>query len=193
MMKEFTQKTNLQMGFGLFELVIVLALIAGLGAMMVPNLFRNQAMAEKKQFMVDFKKILQVAVKSAVYESKVVQVYCNFENHEAVLKEFDPESNEDSKHKKFKLFSDTVKGARIVWPENVEVKNFVVNQKDEVLSSAKLQDVWFYVMPDGTAQPVTVNCVYQNDLQERDTPFSFVISPFYAKVKFYEEFQKTPS
>lgn len=189
-MKEFTQKINLQKGFGLFELVIVLALIAGLGAMVVPNLFRNQAAVERKQFVADVKKLLQQAVKFAVYQNKVVQVYCNFEDHEMVLREFDQQSNEENKHKKFKVMKKNGKPVTIFWPEDIVVKNFVINEKDEVLSSAKLQDVWFYIMPDGTSQPVVVNCIDQNDLQQEDLKFSFVINPFYARVQFYEKFQK---
>lgn len=192
-MSEFTQMTKLQKGFGLFEMIIVLSLLAGLGAMVVPNLFRSQTTAARKEFLSSFRDLLQHAVLHAVYENKTVQVYINVESEKIQLRQFDEQVVEENKHKKFsEIKADNFK-PYISLPSSLSIKNFVINETDEVRSQARLQEVWFYIMPDGTSQPVIVNMIDRDDREEKDIPFSFVINPFYARMSSYEGFQELKS
>ena len=176
-------------GFFILELVIVLALIGVLGSMVIPNLFRSKQGVVRKEFLSSFESLLKGAVQQAVLTGKVYQVYINNDDKIVQTRVFDSKSSEQNKHKQFTKVNDDQYLQELPLPSQLIVKNFFIGKSDEVIAGSKLQDVWFYIMPDGSCQPILVNMIDQHDYTENDFKFSFVISPFYARMSVYESFQ----
>lgn len=178
-------------GFSFLEMILVLAVIGLLGAFAVPNLFKNERTVERKKFLASFELLLKDAVIRSLVEHKVHQIYVDIEHACIQMREYHVGSVETNQHKQFKKVVDHDYVTEIPFPKDFVIRNFFINGIDEVVPGNKMLDVLFYIMPDGTSQPVTINCIDQDtDGIMPDISFSFIISPFYAKMLFYETFQK---
>ena len=179
-----------QQGFSFLEMVVVLALIGLLGAFAVPNLFRTQKGAVRKEFLASFQLLLKDCLLRSVVENKMHQVFIDIEHELIQVREFDPTSIETNQHKKFKKVVDGQYLTEITFPKRFVIQNFFINGVDEVATGNLMLDVAFYMMPDGTSQAVIANFVDQdNDSTVPDATLSCVINPFYARVVVHETFQ----
>src|SRR3989338_7413699 len=77
---------------------------------------------------------------------------------------------------------------------DLEFINFFIDTKDEMnlsVGQAKKEKVWFYILPDGTAQPVILNIIDMSEqLSEEERKFSLVLNPFTIQFKEYEKFMQ---
>lgn len=180
-----------QQGFSFLELMIVFALLALLGAFAVPNLFRIQQGAQRKEFLSDFEGILKDGVLRSIVEQKMHQIYIDIAHEVIQLREYDPQSSETNRHKKFKKVRDTEYVTEIKFLNRFVFKNFFINQVDEMVVGSAMQDVMFYIMPDGSSQAIIANVIDQDE-ENSSSPVSFsvVINPFYARMSVYDTFQK---
>ncbi|MGZ6250584.1 MAG: prepilin-type N-terminal cleavage/methylation domain-containing protein [Candidatus Chromulinivorax sp.] len=180
-----------QQGFSLIELAIVLALLGLLGAFMVPNLFKTQLGAERKEFLASFQALIKDAVLRSIVENKVHQIYLDIAHETIQLRMYDEKSIEHNKHKQFKLVQDQYYKTQIPFLKHFSIKNFFINGVEEIRPGTKMEDVFFYIMPDGTSQAITINIMdeYEDGISA-DVPMSIVISPFYARMQTYETFQQ---
>jgi len=176
-------------GFSLLELVIVFALIGMLGAFVVPNIFRTRQGTERKQFISSFEAMLKNAVLESIVQNKVHQIYFDIEKELIQLRIHDSKSTETKTKDQFVKVTDVDFSTNISFLKKFNIKNFFINGNDEVSAAAKLQDVLFYIMPDGTSQAVIMNLVDESDDAAQDVNFSLVINPFYARMSVYETFQ----
>ena len=176
-------------GFSLIELMIVFVLIAMLGAFVVPNIFKTKPGVEQKQFLSSLETMLKHTVVRAILEQQIHQIYFDIKHEIIQVRIRDEKSIETSQHKQFTEVKDAEFQTHIPFLKDFKIKNFLINGTDEVLPGAALEDVLFYIMPDGTSQPVIVNIVHESDDAVQDVKFSFVINPFYARMSVYETFQ----
>ena len=74
-----------------------------------------------------------------------------------------------------------------------QIKQFNIEGFDEMSRygvGRKTTEMWFYIMPDGLTQEVTINALDTKDLKNnKPRPFSLVLSPFSAIFKYYDTFQ----
>ena len=176
-------------GFSLLELVIVFALIGMLGAFVVPNIFRTRQGTERKEFVSSLETMLKNAVLESVVQNKVHQIYFDIEKELIELRVHDSKSTETKMKDQFVQIKDADFPTNISFLKKINIKNFFINGSDEVSAAAKLQDVLFYIMPDGTSQAVIINFVDEGDDTAQDVNFSLVINPFYARMSVHETFQ----
>jgi len=178
-----------QSGFSILELMVVFALISMLGAFVVPNFFRQQQGVERKEFLNKFEMLVKDAVLLSVIKNKVHQIYYNVTNEVVQIRVHDATSIEANEHKKFAKVDDQDYLTEIKFLKNFKIINFFIDGLDGVASGSTLIDVMFYIMPDGTSQPVVANIIDQSDDVAQDVKFSFVINPFYARIFVYDRFQ----
>jgi hypothetical protein len=156
----------------------------------VPNLFRRTQGIERKEFLSSFETLLKDAVLRSILENKMHQVYIDIAHELIQIRISDEKSIETNQHKKFTRVQDKDYTTEIIFLKQFKIKNFFINGIDEVTSGATMQDVMFYVMPDGTSQGIIANIIDQDDDGVTpDVPFSFIINPFYARMLVYETFQ----
>ena len=96
----------------------------------------------------------------------------------------------ENKHKKFKpMYTNNISG-NVQIPQHLSIKNFFIQNEDELENKTSMKEVWFYIMPDGTSQSIIMNYEY-NDPESQDIEqFSLSINPFYSQVHQHETFQK---
>lgn len=185
------QIKTVQPGFSFIELMVVLALLGLLGAFVVPNIFKSNRGAEQKKLLISFKTMVQDATLRAITTNQIHQIFFDITNECIQLRIYDPQSLESNQHKKFRLVKDSQFLTQIPFFKQFVIKNFFINGVDEVKVGNTMYDVSFYIMPDGTSQPIVINCIDENEIGSTQNPtFSIVVNPFYARVLTHETFQE---
>lgn len=71
----------------------------------------------------------------------------------------------------------------------IKIKDVLINGKNAILSSDGISDkVWFFVVPDGNAQNVTINFRDEEE-SNKDGEHSYyhlILNPFSVQFKLYE-------
>lgn len=185
------QTRTAQPGFSFLELMIIFALLALLGAFVVPNLFRTKQGTQRKEFLISFETLLKDATLRSIVENKMHQIYIDIAHELIQTRIYDPTSIEINKHKQFAALEKNQEYVvEIKFLKQFKINNFFINGIDEVTPGAAMQDVMFYIMPDGTSQAIVANLTDQDEEGIMpDVNFSFVINPFYARMSVYETFQ----
>jgi len=179
-----------QSGFNFIELMVVLALIGVLGAFVVPNLFKPRQDKAYKEFIQSFESLVSNALLRSLVERTMHQIYIDIVHHKITIRIFDEKSVEQNKHKQFKDLYDQDYLTEIPFLDRFSIHNFFINGVDEVTPGTAMQDVVFYIMPDGTCQSIVANFIDQDqDTIEIQNRFSCRINPFYARMSVYEKFQ----
>ncbi len=173
-------------GFTVIELLIVLLLISMFGSFIIPT-FLSKKNVVKQQFIADFATLIQDTLYQAITTKKIHQVFFDFDARTIVVKEHDPNIQDSSTHKQFAP-SATIN--KITTPQRLEFRNFYIDHKDEIEQGKIIHDAWFYIMPDGTSQPVILNIEDQNPDSLQNEEFAITINPFYSQVQEHETFQK---
>ncbi len=184
-------RKSLQSGFSLLELIIVFALIAMLGAFVVPNLFRTKQGAARKEFLTELEALVKDAVLRSITENIMHQIFIDIGHEKIQTRIFEKNSIETNKHKKFIPLIDAQYLTEIKFPKRFIIKDFFINGVQELVPGNMILDVVFYVMPDGTSQAIIANLIEEDiDGVAPDVQFSFEINPFYARMSTHETFQK---
>ena len=179
---------NKEEAFTFLELIFVLAIVAILAAIVIPN-FR-QPVYERKQFIDHLNALLQVSWQDAIVTNKLHKISFDFDKN---LISVDVQTDKKAANDDFiyKPMSSKYLNATYKWPsDRFEFKNFYINKRDEMVATLKNRQsgkIWFFMVPDGLAQPVIINIV---DTKDRDRKFSLVLNPFTAKFSEYDVFKK---
>jgi prepilin-type N-terminal cleavage/methylation domain-containing protein len=180
-------------GFTLIELLITIAIIAVLSAIVLPNMTRSQVGYERKSFIAALNSLLKYAQSHAIITYTNQQIVLDLKNRIMELREQtdkkDPKGEIIYRKAPSGYINTTVK-----IPENIDVKNFIIEGFDEMGRSSikKTGDFWFFVVPEGMAQEVTMNFVDTQDrlYNDKPRPIGLVLNPFTAQFKEYDTFQK---
>ncbi|CAN5167657.1 hypothetical protein BH09DEP1_BH09DEP1_1990 [soil metagenome] len=180
-------------GFSLLELLVVLAIMGILMAVVVPN-FRNLLPGrERKLFIEKLNGLVRSAWQRALIERKLQKVAFDFntrsiwlESATGAIKDGDPE---------FVRAKGGYAAAAVKIPKVLEIKNFFIEGFDEMSrygGGRKTTESWFYIIPDGMAQAVTINFLDTSNTNAAGKPrqFGLVLNPFNAQFKVYDAFQK---
>ena len=180
-------------GFTLLEILVVLAIIGVLMAVVVPN-FRNMLPGrERKLFITKLNGLMRIAWQRALVEHKTQKISFDFdkrllwlESATGGLKDGTPE---------FAKAKGAYVPTSLKIPKVIEIKNFIIEGFDEIGrygSGRKTTESWFYIIPDGLTQTVTVNFTDTSNLNAAGKPrqYGLVLNPFNAQFKVYDAFQK---
>ncbi len=160
-------------------------------AAIIPYMQQMQTGYERRKFIARLNSLAQIAWQQAVIAGSVHRVMFNMKEREAFI-ERDVTKSAAAK----KLDFEPIKlggEASMSWPRSVEIKQFIVGGYDEMrrFSGKQTETVWFYIIPDGMTQAVTINVIDRSELVEnRPKQFSMVMNPFFGQFKVYDAFQK---
>jgi hypothetical protein len=171
-----------------------MAIVGILLSIAIPNLAPRRQGYQRKQFVDHLNALLQAAWQNALVTNKLHRV--NFDITKRIVS---VEEQTDKKNAMgepvFAPMGSRYLNSTYQWPENTfEVKNFFINNRDEfnlTLDSKGKGKIWFFIVPQGLAQPVIIN-LYDIKSTQSGKPlgFSLVLNPFLVQFKEYDEFQK---
>lgn len=183
-----SKQTN---GFTLIELVVAIMVIAIIATIVAPNLIRRRPAYERQEFFDKLTGLVALAYLEGSRTGKIHRIFIDLTQKKVRLE------HETEKKRARETVYEPVKYSYLTtefaWPENLEIKNFYIKQRDEMATAGSVTNtVWFYVTPDGVAQEVTINILDNRDLDEqgRATPVSLVLNPFTLRFTIYNEFQR---
>ena len=180
-------------GFTLIEIVVAIAIIGFMAAIVVPNMFGPTASAERKSFIAKVNGLLFLGWQQALITHKIHMVTFDIA-HKKVFLEVIESVGSDNKPKTTPV-KINYQSTSIVWPEQFEMQNFYIEGFDEVktnMATKTAEKYFFYIMPDGLAQDVTINIFDTKDILPSGSarPVGLVLNPFSVQLKEYDAFQK---
>lgn len=179
----------LKKGVSFLEILFVLFLLSLFASFIIPTFIGKQKHAAKKQFIADFVTMMQESLYQAINTNKIHQIYFDLDNHEIISKAQDKSLEKESQHKQFLPATDAgISNVRI--PEQLVIRNFFIQNEDEFQTGNIMNDVFFYIMPDGTSQSIIINIEEQDPDAPENSVFALTINPFYSQVQEHDTFQK---
>ena len=176
--------------FTLIEIMIVLVIIGLLASITIPNLRSLMKKDERQIFVSNLNSLLSVALDNAVYSEKINRVIFDFINKKVSIEQQTDKKLPSGQMQFEDIDSQYIQSSFDFSKADLEFMNFFIDTKDE-MSQAKKEKVWFYVLPDGTAQPVILNIIDMSEkLSEEERKFSLVLNPFTIQFKKYEKFMQ---
>lgn len=181
---------NKQPGFSFLEIMIVLLLISIAGSFVIPTFFGKRHGVIRKQFIADFTTLVQETLFQAITTGKIHQLFFDIQNQEILVKVHEPSLHEDDMHQQFELAPADAFTPKMKLSQQLVIKNFYIQGIDEVKAGSIMNEIWFYIMPDGSSQTVIINIEDQDPDSLDFHPFSISINPFYSQVQEHDAFQK---
>lgn len=184
---------NNKQAFSLLEIMVVIAVIGILATIVVPVFNRRRPGYERNQFVVQLNDLLSFAYQNALKEHKIQKVQFNFKARTVQLERATEQSSGTDKLK-FEPIQRAYRATTLAIPDALEIRNFIIEGFDEMqrASGRATDESWFYILPDGASQEVTINFVDSSsavgDGEFRQT--GLVLNPFYAQFEVYDEFQE---
>jgi prepilin-type N-terminal cleavage/methylation domain-containing protein len=174
-------------GFTLLEVLVVIFLIGLMTTLFFVNIRTLSPIDERTEFFTRLNSLVQFAWNNALTSNKVHKVVFDLDSNQVYLEE---QENSGS----YKPVTGAYINPIIEWPENLEIQQaFIEHNQDELAGLGQVKrKVWFFIMPDGIAQAVTINGLDYATLetQGKATQFSLVLNPFSAQFTSYDSFQQ---
>lgn len=175
-------------GISFIEILVLLLLISIATSMLAPRFITNRPGKLQKQFFSELSMLIADTTYQSIMSKKVYQVFWDFNTHTIAVKKHQKMPGEPNKNRHFVDIPKDIFHSKIKIPEQFTIRNFIVQGKDEMTTGKKLDDAWFFIMPDGTSQPVTINI--DDETQDTIAHFSITINPFYSQATLHDHFQK---
>jgi prepilin-type N-terminal cleavage/methylation domain-containing protein len=169
---------NNKYGFTFIELLIVILIIAIMGSVLAPRLAPRTARAEKEEFISQLNGLLRAALTQAIMTQTLHQVYWHLENKTVEIRKHTGEYDRsgDPICKAVRIPYGT---QQVTIPERFIIKQFVIEGINELAHSRTLKEVWFYIVPDGIAQEVTVVFAdTHEEVSDADKKLTLILNPF---------------
>lgn len=164
-----------------------------MAAVIVPNLAPRKAADERNAFITKLNALLKFAWQNALITHAVHKVVFDLKHKKISLQQATDQKNHEGDIV-FKPITQTHFQASLEWPDNLVIKNFFIEGFDEMKRSAdgSTLETWFFIVPDGLTQRVTINMVDTRDLKQngRQAKVGLVLNPFNAQFVAYDTFKK---
>ena len=177
-------------GLSLIELLIAIAIVGFMMASLVPMLQQREPGYERKQFVARLNALMHFAWEQAVITNAVHRVLFDFKERKAFVEK---DVTKSPLEKALEFEKSKGMGAEITWPETFVIRQFIVEGFDEMkrFAGRGAETSWFYIIPDGMTQQVTINGVDKDErINGKPSEFGLVLNPYMAQFKGYDAYQK---
>lgn len=173
--------------------MVVIALIAFLSAFIMPNFRGLLGRSERKEFVTKLNQLMAFAWRNAIETNMMHMVYFDLKEKSVRVSKISPQDT--GKESTGQPISTALpqSAAAMKIPKAIEIKQFIIEGVDELASrEASKARLWFFVVPNGMTQEITINFVDTNEKTRgsRSRRIGLVLNPFTAQFREYNEFQK---
>ena len=186
------KKSNRQ-GFSLIEILVVITIGALFVAVVIPNVSRFGSYYVREKFIAQCNALMLFAWQQALLTRSVCKVDWNLKARKVSLLLQKEGERDKSGHPLFVAMQTAYTKTTISIPEQIEIKQFFIEGFDEMTRSASKEtaEMWYFIVPDGLAQAVTINFVdTKNVFENKPRQMSMVLNPFSAQFAVFDAFQK---
>jgi len=176
-------------GFTLLEILIVIAVIGIIMAITIPNFMGRKPAEERKNNIAELNSLLHFGWQNALEEQKIYKV--KFDTKKNIFSLETTTGIQEKGKPTFKPVPTTYTETSFEWPENLEIRQFIIEGNNEFATGAK-DAVWFFIMPDGLSQDIIINFIDSQDPlpDGKMRQIGLVLNPFTIQFKEYDSFQK---
>lgn len=179
-------------GFTLIEILVVLAIMGALMTIVVPNFKKLLPRREREVFIGKLNTLTRYAWQHALIERKVHKIVFDFKKNQCWVEMVTGTTKNGQAE--FARVKGAYTNPMVTIPANIQIKNFIIEGFDEMTrrGTGGTTESWFFLMPDGLTQTVTINFIDTKQLNAGGKPrqFGLVLNPFNAQFKVYDSFQK---
>lgn len=176
-------------GFTLLEILVAIALIVIMATVLIPNLGRQIPGYERKQMISSLNALTRLAWQNAVITNKIHKIVFNTEKKNVHV-EIEQDAKDDKGEFLFKPLKEAYVKSSMHWPDRFQIKNFFIEGFDEMRrfgGGKTTTETWFFVVPEGLAQEVTINMIDSKDVVDgKPRQIGLVLNPFTAQFSVYE-------
>ncbi len=164
-------------GFTLVEVLVALVLLALLAAIVIPRLTRRSVPVEQ-ELTRRLNELTRLGQLDALTSGSLHRIHFDLKNSR-VLIEKASKKRDSQGHLQFEPVSVSYSTTSFKLPLTLEIEKFFVKGKNLLTGGEGITTtgVWFYLVPEGLAQEVTINI--RNTQNQRATALS--INPFTAQ------------
>lgn len=180
-----------RLGFTLIEILIAITIIAFMAAAIAPFIRFRPPGYERNNFVIRLNALMQLGLQQAIVTGKVHRIVFDIKNRIMRI-EKDATTNPQAKKQFFEPLKNMMVDTTLKIPNAIEIKQFWLEGFDEMsrFAGGKTTSVWFYIIPDGMTQRVTINILDKEESTARPQTYGLVLNPFTAQFKVYDDFQR---
>ncbi len=164
-----------------------------MAAVIAPNFSSQKADQERETFIAKLNALVQLAWQNALLSNSLHKVVFDFKKRRVSVEQATGEKDSQG-NAQFVPLERTYMETSIEWPEYLKIKNFFIEGFDEMQRAVggETQESWFFVVPGGMTQRVTINATDTHDMQNngRAAKVGLVLNPFNAQFTIYDTFKK---
>lgn len=180
-------------GFSLIGVMISIALLGIIGLIVVPNYKSRVPLYERKKFISTLNAVAKKAAIKSLETGHPHKILFNLSDRTIKIQERTDKKNEAQEYI-FKDIRTSYVKSSYRWSDTFAIENFYVEGVDEIgrhSSGNQMEDVWFFVMPEGMAQEAIINFRDKNDTinDTEGLKKGLVLNPFSVEFLEYNDYQ----
>lgn len=179
-------------GFTLIEILVVIAIIAIISAVVVPNIGKFVPRYQQEQAISRLNALVQIGWQRALSSHTLHRVVFDMSKQSVILESEVAQKKEGDVP--FTPVNISHLTSRFEWPKELEIKQFFIEGFDEMSRFAgnrKTAQLWFYIVPNGLTQDVIINITHTSQASAKEAKqLSLVLNPFKAEFEVHDAFQK---
>ena len=180
-------------GFSLIEIMLGLALLGMIGLIVAPNFKKRVPLYERKKFISTLNAVAKKTSIRSLETGHPHKVLFNLSQRTIKIQER-TEKKDDAQEYIFKDIITTYVKSSFRWDNRFVIENFYVEGVDEIgqhSSGNQMEDVWFFVMPEGMSQEAIINFRDTQDMMNDSDGVKkgLVLNPFSVEFLEYDDYQ----
>lgn len=176
-------------GFTFLELLVVVLLLGIITAIVIPNFQQRTPKYKRQEFVDKLNALAFLGWQQALQTQKLHRLFFDLDKN---IVQLEIEQQKTGGKQAFNVVQQVYQETQYKWPDNIEIKQFVINGVNEMAGGKKVKTIWFFIVPNGLAQEVIINAIdtAEQTAAGKDREIGLVLNPFTAQFKAYDYFAK---